>query len=79
MSETFYGLTRKNSKNRFDRKDFYSSLLVLAVVPYLIRKVEKKLDEDEEYISKNLFLMKLYDNAKGLYQLLKLVQFLSKL
>jgi len=67
LSETFYGLQRYNlSSKRFTRRDHILSLLLLVVIPYFSRKLERKMTKLKEKLQDEVSMDDKY-NVLGLY------------
>ncbi|KAG5683838.1 hypothetical protein PVAND_013101 [Polypedilum vanderplanki] len=88
ISESFYGLTRFNLKtNQFKRRDFIVSFAVLVIIPYLLRKLDKKvttvkekledeLSNDDKYKFIGVYT---YKTLKASYEFAQIIKYISYL
>lgn len=88
ISETFYGLTRFNlSSNKFARRDFVISFVVLVIFPYLFRKLEKRMNSLKEKLQDELSthdkykILGLYSyrTLKASYEFTQIIKYISYL
>lgn len=88
LSESFYGLTRCNTKSqRFTTRDRVVSLLFLVVVPYLSRKLDTKMTklkeklQDEVTLDDKYQILGLYSyrSVKASYEFLQIIKYVSYL
>lgn len=88
LAEVFYGLARKNtSSGQFDKKDYFLSFVTLVIIPYVGRKLDKKMEQMKEDVLDGKIpksdlkfrqqLIASYFNAKGIYEAAKLMQYVA--
>lgn len=80
-------MRRNSSTGRYDRRDFIMSFVTLVILPYVGRKLDKKMSRMKEdlldgkvprrSLKRNQHLITGYYNAKGIYELAKLMQYLA--
>ncbi|CAO1395764.1 unnamed protein product [Diamesa serratosioi] len=88
LSESFYGLKRYSLEtNKFNRKEFMLSWLMLIVIPYLSRKLEARMNKLKDQLQDDyhqqekyqLLIVYTYRTLKGCYELSKVVKYISYL